>query len=170
MATLKQVEKSHEEIITLDAVTKWFDNWHMKKDSKGESYPPLKHGFTYGIAMNEDHIAKHLKAFNKALDTNEGYQAYDKARIVIAEEHANKDAAGNPIMIGNKFDFKNPREFGKRLVELQQSDEHKEAFKEFQDFLQEKVTLDIYAVKFDDVPDVPLDIMRVLKVFIAPPE
>ncbi len=170
MATLKKVEKTHEEIITLDAVTKWFDDWKDKKDSEGNPYPPLKHGFTYGIAMNEDEIMTHIKAFNKALASNEGYQAYDKDRIEMATECARKDAQGKPIMIGNKFDFVNPLEFSKRLVELQQSDEHKEAVNEFQEFLQEKVTLEIYAVKFDDVPDVPLDIMRVLKVFIAPPE
>jgi len=170
MATLKEVTKSHDDMIKIDAVIKWFDDWDKKKDSQGKPYPPLKHGFTYGLSMNEDHVAVHMAALNKTLSKNEAYQAYDKVRMAIAIECSEKDEKGQARREGNKFLFKDGVAFTKRLISVQQSEEHKEAFKEFEAFLQEEVTLEVYEIKFDDVPDVPLDIMRILKVFIAPPE
>lgn len=63
-------------------------------------YVLLELGNTKGLSGIVSYsILKNIKNINRELDV------YDKARIKICEENANKDSKGNPIIKNNSYDM-----------------------------------------------------------------
>ena len=85
--------------------------------------------FAYAVAKNARLVDIVLADLQKATEADDGYQAFDKARIALVEEHAVKDEHGKTKMVpgtGN-ITLSDPAAFTAALTALQESDEHKAA-------------------------------------------
>lgn len=115
--------------------------------------------FGYAIARNQSKLQRYADSFQKGLKKDEGYQAYDSARVELAKEMAMKDPEGEPILKDGKYVQKNQGLFEERLTELRRSEEHKEAWDSYEEAMKEKVKDDdgkdpnLYAIKLSWIPD-----------------
>ena len=117
----------------------------------------------YGIAKNKRIAEAEIKSIEDAQKNQkepEGIAKFEKARIELCQELADKDEeTGAPIMNGSNFAMsENAEEFATRFAELREEykealDERDKLSKEFEDFIKEEVEIDFHAIKVDDLPD-----------------
>jgi len=120
--------------------------------------------FAYFVGRNLGLLAPEIKAFDKAMQPSESMTIYDKARMVLAEKHAEKDAKGKPIIIENES--KNLRQYDIRDITLFESEleimksDHAEAFTEYEKKLKdveemklEKTSIPLYKINQQYLPD-----------------
>lgn len=126
--------------------------------------------FAYAISRNLGLLQPEIEALKKSVEqinSEEKYVAYEKARIKLAEEYANKDDKGLPIKIKkivNKVETEvfdgldNNPEWEKVVASLRE--EHKEAIDNFNkqqteqnELLKTESTITLYKVALADVPN-----------------
>lgn len=119
----------------------------------------------YGIAKNKKIAEAEVKAIQEAqqkVEMPEKFNEFDKKRIELCEEVADKDEDGKPIKINNgqQFSISEERqdEFSEKLKALRE--EYKEAIEQkdkieqdFIDLLSEEIEVEFHKVMIDDLPN-----------------
>lgn len=104
--------------------------------------------FAYTVARNLNSLKPIIKSMDAALKIPKEFTEYEKARVALGKEHADKDAAGNPKVEGSHFIISNMAKFDAELATLQ--GKHKAAIDARQ------TQLDEYAKLQDDEVEVEL--------------
>lgn len=118
--------------------------------------------FAYAIAKNKKKLESEQKAITVAQSKIQpkAIQEFDKKRIKVCCEYADKDENGNPKLDKNNYSISEERriEFDKAIDELQK--EYEPSFKEmennqkeFNDFLDEDIEVDLHLIPMSVVPD-----------------
>lgn len=119
----------------------------------------------YGIAKNKKIAEAEVKAIQEAqqkVEMPEKFNEFDKKRIELCEEVADKDEDGKPIKINNGQQFsisqEKQEEFAEKLKALRE--EYKEAIEQkdkieqdFIDLLSEEIEVEFHKVMIDDLPN-----------------
>lgn len=119
----------------------------------------------YGIAKNKKIAESEVKAIQEAQQKvmmPEKFNEFDKKRIELCEEVADKDEDGKPIKINNgqQFSISEERqdEFSEKLKALRE--EYKEAIEQkdkieqdFIDLLSEEIEVEFHRIMIDDLPN-----------------
>jgi hypothetical protein len=120
---------------------------------------PLK--FSYFLAKNKSIIKKEVEILRELQKPSEEYNIFDKKRIMLAHELAERiPGTDKPVIQNNAYVMgKNQEEFDRRLSILK--NEFKDAIKKFEDqisdfkeILKEEFNFDnSYKIKINDLPD-----------------
>ncbi len=115
-------------------------NTHLKRLQAGLAACAGSTGkFGYAVAKNARQVDDVLGDLEKTIEKDDDYKAFDKDRMALCEEHAERDDRGKVEMDeNNQFVMRDVRAFEAAFADLKKSDAHKEAV----DRHQEK--LDVY--------------------------
>lgn len=116
---------------------------------EGLNYRGVK--FAYTIARNLHVMKPIMNAMDKALKVAPEFSAYEKARVALAKDFADKDEKGKPKVEGNNFVITRMDEFDVELEKLRET--HKAAVEARQK------QLDDYAVLQDE--EVEIEVFQV---------
>ena len=124
----------------------------------GHEKYPVK--FSYFIAKNKNIIKKEVEILKQLQIPSSGYNSFEKARIMLAQDLAEKDVETDmPLIKNNMYVMgQNKKKFEKELWNLK--DEFKEYIDEFEIQVDDykKILLedfdfnDSYKIKLDDLP------------------
>lgn len=113
--------------------------------------------FSYGVVKNINIIKPEIEALQKSMEMSEEFQKYEEERIALARKHATKDEKGMPMTKANSFviadmeawkkDFDELNEVNKEIVSARE-----EQIKEYNKLLEEDITVELYKIKMEDVP------------------
>ena len=127
-------------------------------ESLGHDKHPVK--FSYFIAKNKNIIKKEVEILKQLQIPSSGYNSFEKARIMLAQDLAEKDVETDmPLIKNNMYVMgQNKKKFEKELWNLK--DEFKEYIDEFEIQVDDykKILLedfdfnDSYKIKLDDLP------------------
>lgn len=117
--------------------------------------------FAYAVSRNIARLKPEIESLHSSIKPSEEFNNFDKARVELAEKHADKDEAGKPVIIkgknGEEYEIKDKKKFEKELEALKK--EHKVAIdgrdKQIEDFnkmLEDEIEFDAYTIKIEDVP------------------
>jgi hypothetical protein len=114
--------------------------------------------FGYFILKNLKAIEPEINILRKMGETSDGLKEYERKRVAICCELAEKNEDGTPKTENNQYVIADMKALNEQLTELR--NEHKEDFdaeevklKELNTILQEKITLDLYKIQLDNIPD-----------------
>ena len=120
---------------------------------------PLK--FSYFLAKNKSLIKKEVEILKELQKPSDGYNSFDKKRIMLAQDLAERvPGTDEPLIKNNAYVMgENKKKFDKELWGLK--DVFKDAIKEFEkqvsdfkDILKEDFDFDNgYKIKIDNLPD-----------------
>lgn len=121
-------------------------------------YPGAK--FSYGIARNVALLKPIAYSLTKASQSNtEAFKKFEKERLELCQEHAQKDERGKPKMVNNSFIFSDNEAFEKEFLALKKKhpqgvkDKEKQD-KEFQELLEKEVKgVKLFKIKVADIPN-----------------
>ena len=113
--------------------------------------------FNYSVAKNVRLLKGIIEDFESAIKTGDSYLEYDRKRIELGKEHANKDEKGEPIVIDGKFDVKDMSLFEQAYKELEEEykeaiSEHGKKIEELNALLEEESSVELHKISLDDVP------------------
>lgn len=113
--------------------------------------------FAYAVTRNVNLLKSEVEALEKASAPDEEYSKFEKERIKLAEEHANKDEEGKAIVFDNKYDISDNDKFETELETLKEGykeaiEKRKEQIEEFSKILEEEADVKLYKVALADVP------------------
>jgi len=112
----------------------------------------------YAVAKNKIALQAEQKILNEILKSSDQFLAYEKDRIKLCEKFADKDDAGKPIIVGNKYQGVNVNpEFQKAWAELKEI--YKEAIEveqnknaEYLKALEEEIEFDMEMIPINELP------------------
>ncbi len=116
--------------------------------------------FAYAAAKNSRIVSEEIKALQEASKPEEGFLAFDKARVALCVEHAEKDEAGKPKANGNGYSIAADRQalFDASLATLREV--HAEALQrrkdqqeEFDVLLDEDTDVRLHKVAEEHLPE-----------------
>lgn len=115
----------------------------------GLNYRGVK--FAYTVARNLNILKPIMNAMDKALAISPAFTEYEKARVALAKEHAEKDAAGKPKVEGDNFVILDMPKFDKALATLREThkaaiDTREKQLKEYKELQDEEVSVDLYTI------------------------
>lgn len=132
--------------------------------------------FAYWISRNKAKIEPEINAVNKASIPSPAYDAYDKERVELAKNHSKKDEKGNPVtkMIGHRSNFviEDQKVFDSELKALQEKhkdaiEEREKQVKEVEDLLKEEITLELYRIPLNIIPeDISVEQMNIIQFLV----
>lgn len=129
--------------------------------------------FAYGIAKNMRLLKDEVGAIQEARMPPEKFQEFERKRIKICRDLADKDDNGQPVVLGIQFKVtENEAELNEKIDALRE--EYKEAIEEFNErekevvkLLKEEVEFDVYKVDFSEFPEkMSAEQMEVLLDFV----
>jgi hypothetical protein len=110
--------------------------------------------FAYAVAKNyETQLAPEMKSITTAEKKDEGWTAYEAARLELAKAHAKKDHKGEPLVQGNSYVITDRIAFDEELRQLQTSEEYAEAYLAHEEMLDEEVTFQMHLIKLSQIPE-----------------
>lgn len=120
---------------------------------------PYKSGFQYAINKNFRALKPEFESINKELEVK---KPFEKDRIALCKEYAEKDPKGNPIMVAGNYRIPQniEEEWNKKLDELKEK--YKLAIKEAEDFMKQAIELEIHKVPLDEVPDILSNVFELI--------
>lgn len=116
--------------------------------------------FAYAVAKNSRLVAEEIKALQEANKPDEGLLAFDRARVALCVEHAEKDEAGKPKTNGAGYSIAADRQalFDASLTALREG--HAEALerregqrREFDALLDEDTDVELHRVAEEHLPE-----------------
>lgn len=120
--------------------------------------------FAYAVAKNINILKDEVEAMDKALESDEKFQEFEKERVALLEKHAEKDDSGKPKKEGAENGSEqyvmgeNLKRFEKEFDVLKK--EHKEAVdardkqtEEYMKLLETDTEITLYKLKMDDIPE-----------------
>ena len=124
--------------------------------------------WAYGMTRNLKRMEPIVQSVAEAEKATPEFLEYEKARVELAKEHADKDEKGRPITNGQSFQIADQEAFSEALMALQE--EHKPALEarqkqveEVQGLLGEDVEYEPFLVSIDDaVGDVSGNLMEAI--------
>jgi len=144
--------------------------WNTLEGLKGTQY---SRKFSYGIVRNKKILRDEVESLQEAQTPADEYIAYEKERIALCEEYADKDETGKAVQVKGQYYFseENPKfkELMKALVDKNKQvlEDAVKKEKEFLDILEETVDLPIYKMALDVFPEsIDIAVLEVLEVFI----
>lgn len=115
--------------------------------------------FAYSIAKNLQEVNNEIEAVNKAMAPSEDFIQYEKERIKLNEEYAEKTEEGNPKVWNNNYVIspKNRDAYEKRMEELKKNHkmalkERDEQMEEYQVLLEEDVDITLHKIQEGNLP------------------
>lgn len=117
--------------------------------------------FAYGIAKNKKIVQEEVDLIQKIIEPSEELKQFEKDRVKLCEEFADKDDGGQILFVDGSYSIKEKRtEFNEKLKELREKykeliDEQEEKNEKFMEVLKENMDkeLDFYKIKFEYFPD-----------------
>ena len=119
--------------------------------------------FAYAVAKNTRLVDVVLADLRKAIEPDDGYKEFDKARLALCNEHAVKDKHGKAKMDqrGAQFILHDPSMFADAFADMMESDAHKAAVErheekltEYRNLLEEgEADYEPHTIALSDVPD-----------------
>ena len=115
---------------------------------------------TYAIVKNKKSISTEVEAVQEASRPPEGFIQYERSRLEMCNNLANKDKDDKAILIDGRFQFseENQIEFNKQLVSLQE--QYKKALEETQqlddqvgNLLNETMEVELYQINMNQFND-----------------
>ena len=113
--------------------------------------------FSYGVSKNMNLLKSEVESIEKAITASEEFIVYDKARVQLAKEFAEKNEKGEPIVKGQEYVIRDEKKFEKELKKLQE--EHKEVLEarkqqidDYAKLLEEEIEVKVHKIKLEDVP------------------
>lgn len=137
--------------------------WNMANalvgNSPGAIQEKIPKRFAYAIARNMDKLEKKVKAFEVLVRNDAEYQEYEKKRMALIIEFADKDKNDKPVTLGKGIYQVKEREleFNEKLEEL--NEKCKDALEDHEKDLQAEVLdeqgeqLEYYALDLAEIPD-----------------
>jgi len=122
----------------------------------------LDRKLAYAIARNRSRLRSVVEAIEEA---SKPVPAFEKKRVELAREMAQKDGSGNPIMMPDQKSFvvADMVTFNEKLETIRKSTKQTARDKQVEKFMEEKEEVDIYQVPFELFPDtIRPDIMEAL--------
>lgn len=114
--------------------------------------------FNYGVSRNITKLEPFVKALQKADEFTPEYKEYEEKRMEILKTHSIKDTKGNPLIVGNSYQFSDKAVVEKEIENL--GKEHKKALKEreeqdkaVQELLNQEQKVTLFKVKQDYLPE-----------------
>lgn len=119
--------------------------------------------FAYAVARNISILKPHVESLQKAQEPTEEYKKFDSERVELAQKHAKKDEAGEPVtevvspdvtryvfddMSGFEKDFEKLKKTHAKAIE-----ERETQVKEYNELLEKDVPVELHKVKLADVPN-----------------
>lgn len=85
--------------------------------------------FAYAVARNSRLVDVVLGDLRKTVEQDDGFKAFERARIALCQEHAVLDDNSKAKMLANtnQFEIRDQKAFDDDFEKLKQSDDHKEA-------------------------------------------
>ena len=115
--------------------------------------------FAYSIAKNLQEVNKEIEAVNKAIAPSDEFMQYEKERIKLNEEYAEKTEDGKPMVENNNYVIspRNRGSYEKRMEELKKKhkkvlSERDEQIKEYQALLEENVDITLHKIQEGNLP------------------
>jgi hypothetical protein len=113
--------------------------------------------FAYAVNKNKSKILSELKVLEKSAEASEEYKGYEKERIALCEEHAEKDKDGKANIVSGAYDIKDRATFDKALDALKEThkkalDDHANHVKDFEVLLETESEVEIHKIKLEEVP------------------
>lgn len=133
--------------------------------------------FAYAIAKNKKAVTSEVEILQESIKPSEGFAKYDKERMELCKELADKDDKGNPKMANNEFVIvANKEDFDIRVKALRERnkdviDERDKQLKEFNELLKAESDFKPFKIDFEDVPqDITADAMSKIAELINEPK
>lgn len=115
--------------------------------------------FAYGLMRNRKILQDEIDILQDLSKPTDGWQAFEEKRIGICRELADKDENGEPKVQGNQFLVTEKKEeLDERIEKLREEhkddlDEFERREKEFDEILDEDISIDIYKIKLSLFPE-----------------
>lgn len=116
--------------------------------------------FVYAAAKNSRLVSEEITALQEANKPDEGFMAFDTARVALCVEHAEKDEAGKPKVNGAGYSIAADRQalFNASLATLREAHAEalecrKEQLKEFEALLDEDTAVKLHQVAVEHLPE-----------------
>jgi len=116
----------------------------------------------YGISKNKGIVTIEIEAIEEAQknkEVPEEIKEFEKERIALCQELADKDEDDQPVVNGNEFQIlENRPAFNEKLAELHAKykealDTIKKQDETFKEFLKEEIEINFHTIKIDDIPN-----------------
>jgi len=139
---------------------------HIKR-SNAEGMKKTNPFFNYAVMRNIDLLEKGALAVR---DTNILVLTdYNKERIALAEQHAEKDKDGKAITLdnGRRYDIQpgNAEAFNTAFLQLREK--HKEVLDKSKAFMEAEEDVEVFGMKLETFPEIEIDVQDALMSLIA---
>lgn len=132
--------------------------------------------FQYFVARNCGFLKSEIDALAEAQKPDEKVHEYEQKRMELIRKYAAKDEKGGMVPVGNGFQIADMDKFEADVKILDEEykellEENKKKNKDFEELLKDKVTFEMYTLKFADLPkDIDGNEMeQILKVITETP-
>jgi hypothetical protein len=113
--------------------------------------------FAYAIVKNKRIVEDEIKLLSESLKASDKFTEFDKKRVEIVKEHADKDEKGEAKIEGNQYVVSDTKAMEAAIDPLKE--EYKDAIeareaqiKEFSEMLEKEINIELYKIKQDDLP------------------
>lgn len=111
----------------------------------------------YAIQRTLNSLKGEVEAIQKSGEPPEGFIGFEKERLDLAKEHAEKKN-GEPVVEGNRYVIGNEKKFAKDFESLKKKYkkeiiEAEDKQKEYLESLNDKVEAEVHEINKDDLPD-----------------
>jgi hypothetical protein len=113
--------------------------------------------FAYAIVKNKRIVEDEIKLLSESLKASDKFTEFDKKRVEIVKEHADKDEKGEAKIEGNQYVVSDTKAMEAAIDPLKEeykdTIEAREAqIKEFNEMLEKEINIELYKIKQDDLP------------------
>lgn len=113
--------------------------------------------FAYGVARNLGLLKPEVESLEKALQGSEDFQKFEKKRIALAEQFAEKDEKGKPLTENNQYVMKDHSGFEAEYEKLKEENKdlvakREEELRVYAKLLEEDSVVELYKISLADVP------------------
>jgi hypothetical protein len=163
-AERRTVEMTQEKINMLYSACQWLERLGAGDPDVLQQFRTNSH-FAYAISYNQDEAEGYFRKFNKYLQSDKEFDAYDAERMkLIEEKHGKRDSKGELIVVNGVFVMKDQVAFNADIEELRKKHP---AYQIREDKMEEVFELELHVVPFRHVPAwLPPGVMRAMRVFI----
>ncbi len=130
--------------------------------------------FAYAVIKNIDILEKEAKIFEQLnqKQPHPDFINFENERQIVCIKHSKKDENGNPIIMNDQYQIENVPLFDIEMKEVQEKykeviQHQQDTQKEFIDFMEKDVTLELVKISINDVPnEITPNMLKVLKYMI----
>lgn len=114
--------------------------------------------FARSVAKNINLLKPDIESLSKAIEPDKGFLEFDKERVKLAKKYAQKDEKGQPVVVNNSFQISDQDAFDKEFEVLKNEnqkvcEDREKQVKDFQELLEEDVRIELYKIKFTEIPE-----------------